>query len=165
LHDLNSILNDFYIDDPTVNPYNDANVISKFFDQHSLIQKFKNSQIPLYLSINVQSLASKHEKLCSFINELQQNQVLIDVIAVQETWQIINPTTVQIPGFNLFFIKLELFQEVVVLAFMLKTLFQPKLLTTYQLSMKIFLNQLHLKFLVITKKFFSQTSTDIPHLI
>ena len=68
-----------------------------------MIQKFKNSQIPLYLSIDVQSLASKHEKLCSFINDLQQNQVLIDVIAVQETWQIINPTTVQIPGFNLFY--------------------------------------------------------------
>jgi len=34
---------------------------------------------------------------------LQQNQVLIDVIAIQETWQIINPNKVQIPGFNLFY--------------------------------------------------------------
>ena len=54
------------------------------------------------MSLNVQSLPSKHEKLCTFIHELLKNDVTIDVIAVQEIWQIQNSNTIQIPGFNFF---------------------------------------------------------------
>ena len=99
---LNTYKN-LYSDDPTSNPYYDIQIESEFFDQTSLINKFKNSLSPIYLSLNVQSLASKYEKLKNFILELSKGGVLVEAVAIQETWQIINPDLFQIPGFKLFY--------------------------------------------------------------
>jgi exonuclease III len=52
------------------------------------------------LSINVQSLQSKHENLCIELNELQKNNISVDVIALQEIWDIRYPELVAIDGFK-----------------------------------------------------------------
>jgi hypothetical protein len=55
---------------------------------------------PLYLSINIQSLLSKHEQLLQFIQELEKSDVTIEVIAVQEIWDVQYANLVNLPGFK-----------------------------------------------------------------
>ena len=57
---------------------------------------------PIFLSINIQSLNSKHEKLKNFILSLTNRGIQIDLIAIQETWKIPNLALVSIPGFQPF---------------------------------------------------------------
>jgi exonuclease III len=54
----------------------------------------------LYLSLNIQSLNSKFDEFQQFITELQQKNVNIDVIALQETWEILYPDQLILPGFQ-----------------------------------------------------------------
>ena len=73
---------------------------SFFYDSESFLNKFRNSDKPIFLNLNVQSLMSKHEKLKDFIVRLTNNGLQIDVIALQETWNIKYTNLVAIPGFQ-----------------------------------------------------------------
>jgi hypothetical protein len=55
---------------------------------------------PLFLSINVQSLQSKHENLSLELNEMIKNKISVDVVALQEIWYIRYPELVAIEGFK-----------------------------------------------------------------
>ena len=55
------------------------------------------------MSLNIQSLQSKYQKLINLLNHFSSKGVNIDVIALQEVWQIPFPDLLQIPGYNLFF--------------------------------------------------------------
>jgi hypothetical protein len=70
---------------------------SSFFNIQSLSESVRQ---PLFLSINIQSLLSKHEQLQEFISELSNSNLVVDVIAVQEIWDIRYPELVNIPGFK-----------------------------------------------------------------
>ena len=74
-----------------INQYTDLTVDSAFHDTNSIISKFSNSNRPLFLNINIQSLQSKHEKLKNFILTLVNKNVQVDLIALQETWTIKHP--------------------------------------------------------------------------
>ena len=54
----------------------------------------------VFLNLNVQSLMSKFDKLKSFVLNLTNNGVTIDLIAMQETWCIKNPKLLTLPGFQ-----------------------------------------------------------------
>ena len=82
------------------NPYDELTIDSTFVDTQSFINKFKNSHHPLFLNINIQSLNSKYEKLKNFILTLSNNNIQIDLIAMQETWFIKHPQLLDIPGFQ-----------------------------------------------------------------
>lgn len=95
------LLNDNVNDDEfLMNPYNNIDITSLFHDTHSLITEHKNSSKPLFMSVNVQSLNSKHEKLKNFVLSLTNNGIVIDIIALQETWSIKYPHLLSIPGFQ-----------------------------------------------------------------
>ena len=83
-----------------INQYTDLTVDSAFHDTNSIISKFSNSNRPLFLNINIQSLQSKHEKLKNFILTLVNKNVQVDLIALQETWTIKHPQLLDIPGFQ-----------------------------------------------------------------
>ena len=85
---------------PENNLYNDVTLTSLFHDSSSLIKNFKNSGKPIFLNINIQSLNSKFEKLSNFILSLTNSGVVIDLIAMQETWKIRDPSLLSIPGFQ-----------------------------------------------------------------
>jgi hypothetical protein len=70
--------------DPIIN----SNVISSLYDMHTFCDKFSNSKQPIILSLNIQSLNAKYNNLCDLINQLSTKNVTIDIIALQETWQI-----------------------------------------------------------------------------
>ena len=59
-----------------------------------------NVKSGIFLSINVQSLMSKHAQLASEIAEMEQNNLCIDAIAIQETWDVRYPELLPIQGFN-----------------------------------------------------------------
>jgi hypothetical protein len=73
---------------------------SKYFDVNSFTCKFAKTKKPLYLSINIQSLLSKHESLKAFAVNLLSKQVPVDVIALQEIWSVNYSELVHIPGFQ-----------------------------------------------------------------
>jgi hypothetical protein len=87
------------------NPYSNLTINGKFYDTESftLIPNIKNS--PIYLSINIQSLNSKYENLKDFILELNSKNLNVEIIAIQETWQVLYPELVSIPGYHPFISK------------------------------------------------------------
>jgi hypothetical protein len=78
-------------------PYFGLNVNCKFYDVTSLSAAISE---PIFLSINIQSLLSKHDQLVQFINELSNSHITVDAIAIQELWDIRYPELVSIPGFK-----------------------------------------------------------------
>jgi len=93
--------NEVYRDDNlNDDPFFGVNLNSNFHDIESLADICKQSKRSIYLSLNVQSLMSKHEKLAMEISELEQKNVIVDVIAIQEIWDIRYPELVSLDGFN-----------------------------------------------------------------
>jgi exonuclease III len=76
------------------------NTVSKFYDIKTFSNNFSTVKQPLILSLNVQSLNAKHDKLKEFILMLEKDNVIIDVIALQETWNIKYPNLVSLPGYQ-----------------------------------------------------------------
>ena len=102
---LNSLLNS-----DNDNPYNLYNIHSKYYDNPAFLKSFKNSKNNLLLSLNIQSLHSKHFNLKSFIIENVSSGVPISLIALQEIWNIVDPNTVNIPNFNFVYKKRSKFR-------------------------------------------------------
>jgi hypothetical protein len=75
-------------------------VYSQYHDIESLSILCATQKRPVILSINIQSLQSKHEQLCLEINELVAKNIEIDAIVLQETWNIQYPEFLDIDGFK-----------------------------------------------------------------
>jgi hypothetical protein len=67
------------------------------YNLHSIL---KEGNAPIFLSINIQSLNSKYEELRQIILELEIKNIPIDIIAIQETWEIQMPDSLILPGFQ-----------------------------------------------------------------
>jgi len=81
-------------------PYSNVVISSKYYDMCSLPAQLNGHDSPLFLSINIQSLNSKYEELKTQIIELVNQKIQIDIIAIQETWEICQPDVLSIPGFQ-----------------------------------------------------------------
>jgi len=98
--DFRKQYNDLYLDENLFeDPYSNLLLDSKFYDLDT-IGSLSNPGNPLYLSLNIQSLNSKFDELQLFILELQQKGLNIEVIALQETWDIQYPDQLIIPGYQ-----------------------------------------------------------------
>ena len=82
----NSNLNRFDFE----SPYYDLDLSCKYFNDNEFIEKCANIKNLKFLSWNIQSLNSKFEQLKDYIDFLKTNKIQIDVIALQETFSIIN---------------------------------------------------------------------------
>jgi hypothetical protein len=80
--------------------FSHINLSSQYNDINSLILTYSNSNIPIFLSINAQSLQSKFNPLLDFISLLSNNKVRIDIIAIQETWSVPYLDLFTIPGYH-----------------------------------------------------------------
>ena len=89
-----------YNEGDEINPYEGINIDSLFYDEDSFVAKFQKRDNPVFFSINIQSLPSKFEKLKSFIVAVTNKGIQIDLIALQETWEIKYPKLFIIPGFQ-----------------------------------------------------------------
>jgi exonuclease III len=103
MYNYNSILGDF--DDNNFEPYLNVDINSKFYDMYNLPSILNDESSPIFLSINIQSLKSKHSELRNQIIELTSKNLKIDVIAIQETWDVCQPDLLAIPGYQTFICK------------------------------------------------------------
>ena len=67
---------------------------------HSLIAKHNKHKQPFFLSLNTQSLQSKHQNISLLLSELASKQINVDILALQETWRIPYTEIVEIPGYT-----------------------------------------------------------------
>ena len=81
-------------------PFIDLTVDSAFYDMESFVNKFSKSDKPILLNLNAQSMMSKYDKLKEFVMNITKINIQIDIIALQETWQIRYPDIITIPGFQ-----------------------------------------------------------------
>ena len=103
-YDLTNCLNTFLssLDDSfeDINLWSDINIDCKYYDDSSLIERFSGLNNPLVLNANIQSLSSKHDKLSEMIKILENENVIFDVIALQETWEIKDVKSLSLPGYH-----------------------------------------------------------------
>jgi hypothetical protein len=81
-------------------PYYGITINSGFHDIYSLSNICRAYNGPVFLGINIQSLQSKHENLCLELDELIKNNINVDVIALQEIWDVRYPELMAIDGFK-----------------------------------------------------------------
>ncbi len=86
-------------------PYFGVTISSRYHDINSLSALCVNRKNRVFMSVNIQSLMSKHEKLASEITEMDQNGIFTYVIVLQETWDVRYPELVSLNGFNDILIK------------------------------------------------------------
>ena len=81
IYDSSDYINQFIIDDDSdFNIFSGLNMKSIYYDITSFTNKFKNSKNPVIVSLNVQSIMSKFDRLSNFIYELLSSNINIDVI-------------------------------------------------------------------------------------
>jgi hypothetical protein len=100
LFDLTTSANFLFEDDDWSNPYLNINFDSQFYDIDTFTNSFLNYSNPIFISLNVQSLLSKHESLNEFLSTMLNKGIPVCAVAVQEVWQIHVPESVNIPGFK-----------------------------------------------------------------
>ena len=99
---FNRVYHDTHVDD---NPYIGLNLSSKFYDIPSLSSDVSIVGKPIYLSINIQSLQSKYEQLLAELSEIENKGIYVEIIALQEIWDVRYPELYIIPGFKPIILK------------------------------------------------------------
>ena len=97
LENYNRLLNE---QDNFDNPYLQTAIDCKFHDLFTLPLTIQSKTSPCYISLNVQSLNSKYESLKDYIIKLISKNDNIEIIALQEVWQIQHIDLISIPGFH-----------------------------------------------------------------
>jgi len=99
---FNRVYHDTHVDD---NPYIGLTLSSKFYDIPSLSSDVSIVSKPIYLSINIQSLQSKYEQLLAELSEMENKGIYVEIIALQEIWDVRYPELYIIPGFKPIILK------------------------------------------------------------
>ncbi len=72
----------------------------KIYDIDSLSNAEFISNNSIFLSINIQSLQSKYDQLLFELNQMESKGINVDILALQEVWDIRYPDLLSIPGFK-----------------------------------------------------------------
>ena len=81
-------------------PYLNTDIHCKYMDENCFTSKYKNLNSISYMSLNIQSLHAKFTLFQEFIQNLSKFNCQPDVILIQETWQIIDPSYVNLAGYQ-----------------------------------------------------------------
>ena len=98
--DFIHLFNNLLLDEQEDNPYINVEINGKFYDTESFVNDPIIRTSPVFISINVQSLNSKHANLSDLVCDLINRGVNIEIIALQEVWSIENPQLLDILGFH-----------------------------------------------------------------
>jgi len=94
--------------DIDVNPFENLKINCNYFDESTFISKLENCKEFILLSANIQSLSSKFSKPVEFISMLKSKNIILDLIALQEIWNVTDPNLFNIPGYQKIVIKTRL---------------------------------------------------------
>ncbi len=84
-------------------PYRDIDILSNYYSLEEFIESNQNETNISLLSLNIQSLASKFNEFSDFHNLLASNKCKFDIMALQETFSIVDPNIFGLNGYNLQF--------------------------------------------------------------
>jgi len=98
--DAKTYLNDYISNDENISQFFQTYINSSYTDTKSFFDNYKKSTNPLLLSIIIQSLNSKFDSLKAFVCAAQCAEVPVDLIILQETWEIKHPDKLMLPGFQ-----------------------------------------------------------------
>ena len=102
-YDLGNILNTFFGDDIDSNPYFSHEHESLFFDTENFPSFLNNNHLSnVHLSLNVQSLNCKFDGIKNLLLNLKQKNINVNILAMQEIWQLPHPDLYNIDGFSLY---------------------------------------------------------------
>jgi hypothetical protein len=76
-------------------------ILSHFYDIPTFTQKISSSKHPVLASLNCQSLQSKHSDIQNFLTESSSTSNHISILALQETWRINHPSSLNIKNYTL----------------------------------------------------------------
>lgn len=82
-------------------PYRDIDILSNYYSLEEYIESNQNQTNISLLSLNIQSLASKFNEFSDFHNLLATNKCKFDIMALQETFSIVDPNIFGLNGYNL----------------------------------------------------------------
>ena len=91
---------DFLFNNPDFSPYSEIDFNCAYIGT----DHFRNSNPPnniSVISLNIQSLPAKYNELCDMLGELSSNGLVPEVICLQETWQIADPSLYQLDNYQL----------------------------------------------------------------
>ena len=93
-------LNNLIHEDEVIGQFFSTSVDSHYFDLNSFKTSFSQTKSPIYLSLNIQSLQSKFADLKHLVSEFLNDEVCIDLIILQETWNINFPELLVLPDYQ-----------------------------------------------------------------
>ena len=99
--DFTSVLETFFDHDENENPYLNTSYSAGYLDIQKINTILKSQSDPIILSINIQSLNSKHQNLCQFLSDLTKDSLCIVAVALQEIWRLPHPELLNINNFQL----------------------------------------------------------------
>ena len=90
--------NDFLFNNTDFSPYSEINFNCSYINPEQ-IHNLNNSNLSV-ISINIQSLPAKFNELSDMLSQLNQANFNPDVLCLQETWQISDPSLFNLPNFQ-----------------------------------------------------------------
>ena len=85
------------------NIFQSIDIECKYYNLQEFVQAYKNSNDIKLVSLNINSLAAKFSKFLDMMDFFVRNDILLDVIALQETWAIKDESVFDIRGYNLIY--------------------------------------------------------------
>ena len=85
------------------NIFQSIDIECKYYNLQEFVQAYKNSNDIKLVSLNINSLAAKFSKFLDMMDFFVRNDILLDVIALQETWAIKEESVFDIRGYNLIY--------------------------------------------------------------
>lgn len=81
-------------------PYDNINLNCKYYDEFLFQSTFKNTKHSIILNANLQSIHAKFDKFREFIDVLKSDNINIEIIGIQEVWDVKNLNLLHIDGFH-----------------------------------------------------------------
>ena len=107
----NSLFNSDYLcedaNSPDDSPYCNLDILCNYIDENQFVSKFSGSNNFNLFSLNIQSLPSKYNALQDLINNFNINNCQPDVLCIQETWQVPDPSLFPLINYNQFICNLR----------------------------------------------------------
>ena len=87
-------------DDELLNPYDNIDISCKYRSMTESFHHMKTKVGLKVLSWNIHSLNSKFNDFIDFLKEYEKNDCIFDVIIIQESWKVKNPSSLELDGYN-----------------------------------------------------------------
>ena len=82
--------------------YKSLNISCKYYSESDFMNSLSQDRRLIILNTNIQSINGKFQDLATLLQLLTQAQINIDIITLQETWEIVDANAFFIPGYKFF---------------------------------------------------------------